>query len=416
MDRVVVRRGYCSKSRMALQLMTKKISIGMKESVSADELAFLTELRHDLHAHPELGFEEKRTCAKVVECLQAADIQIHQGLAGTGVVASIRAGSGTASIGLRADMDALAMSEVAQRPWQSTVAGKMHACGHDGHTVMLLGAALELARSKRFSGTVHCIFQPAEEGRGGAARMVQEGLFEQFPCDRVFGLHNMPGLAIDEMAVVNGPQLASSDSWRITFTGVGTHGAKPHLGRDAVTAAGHFLTALQTLPARVVDPLEPAVVSACSVHAGDPEALNVIPDNVEIGGTARAYTPEVRDQLEEGIGQLASGIAATFGIKVNYDYIRRIPPVVNDADTTALALKAAMAVSSRGVRTDFPRSTAGDDFAFFSQDIPGCYVWLGNGPAVDGALHHNTSYDFNDDAISTGINYWVKLVEQVLAA
>ncbi|MGQ7848183.1 amidohydrolase [Granulosicoccus sp. 3-233] len=382
----------------------------------SDDLALLTELRHDLHAHPELGFEEVRTSAKVLEILQTAGIEVHQGLAGTGLVATIRGGSGDGGrrIGLRADMDALAMSEVASRPWQSTVEGKMHACGHDGHTVMLLGAALELARSKRFNGTVHCIFQPAEEGRGGARRMVEEGLFEQFPCDLVFGLHNMPGLAVDEMAVVSGPQLASSDSWRITFTGVGTHGAKPHLGRDAITAAGHFLTALQTIPARVVDPLQPAVVSACSVEAGDPEALNVIPDKVRIGGTARAYTAHVRDQLDAGIEQLARGIAGTFGIDVDYNYIRRIPPVINDDGATALALRAATTVSTHGVRTDFPRSTAGDDFAFFSQNIPGCYVWLGNGPAIDGALHHNTSYDFNDEAIRTGVNYWVTLVEQVL--
>ncbi len=232
----------------------------------------------------------------------------------------------------------------------------------------------------------------------------------------VFGLHNMPGLAVDEMAVVAGPQLASSDSWRVTFTGIGTHGAKPHLGRDAITASAHFLTVLQTIPGRVVDPLEPAVVSACSVQAGDPEALNVIPDKVEIGGTARAYTPEVRDQLEQCIGQLAQGIAATFGICAHYEYIRRIPPVVNNASATALALKAARSVCKKAVRTDFPRSTAGDDFAFFSQDIPGCYVWLGNGPAVDGALHHNTSYDFNDGAIRTGMDYWVALAELVLPA
>ena len=388
----------------------------MSESSPGIDLTFLSELRQDLHAHPELGFEEIRTSARVVECLDVAGITIHTGLAGTGVVASIKAGSGSGCIGLRADMDALAMTEVAVRPYQSTTAGKMHACGHDGHTVMLLGAALELAQSRRFSGTVHCIFQPAEEGRGGARRMVEEGLFEQFPCEMVFGLHNMPGLAVDEMAVVAGPHLASSDSWRVTFTGIGTHGAKPHLGRDAITASAHFLSALQTIPARVVDPLEPAVVSACSVHAGDPEALNVIPDQVEIGGTARAYTPEVRDQLEQGISQLAQGIAATFGIRANYEYIRRIPPVVNDATVSALALRAARSVCKKAVRTDFPRSTAGDDFAFFSQDIPGCYVWLGNGPAVDGALHHNTSYDFNDGAIRTGIDYWVTLAEQVLPA
>lgn len=388
----------------------------MKISRADTDLQFLTELRHDLHAHPELGFEEVRTSGRVLESLEKAGITVSRGLAGTGLVASIKAGSSSASIGLRADMDALAMTEVAKRSYQSTVAGKMHACGHDGHTVMLLGAALELARSRRFSGTVHCIFQPAEEGRGGARRMVEEGLFEQFPCDLVFGLHNMPGLAVDEMAVVAGPQLASSDSWKICFEGVGTHGAKPHLGRDAITASGHFLSALQTIPGRMVDPLEPAVVSACSVQAGDPEALNVIPDKVFIAGTARAYTPQVRDQLEQSIAQLARGVAEMFGIRVDYEYIRRIPPVVNEAAATALALKAAQTVCGPAVRTNYPRSTAGDDFAFFGQEVPGCYVWLGNGPAVDGALHHNTSYDFNDGAIQTGKDFWVTLVEQVLPA
>lgn len=244
--------------------------------------------------------------------------------------------------------------------------------------------------------------------------MVEDGLFELFPCDSVFGLHNMPGLAVDEMAVVKGPQLASSDSWRVSFHGVGTHGAKPHLGRDAVTASAHFITALQTIPARCVDPLQPAVVSACSVHGGDPEALNVIPDTVNIGGTARAYTPEVRDQLEAEIGRVAQGIAQTFGMRASYEYIRRIPPVINDVRATAVAFKAAERTCPKPVVTDFPRSTAGDDFAFFSQNIPGCYVWLGNGPAIDGALHHNTSYDFNDDAIATGVNYWVNLVETAL--
>lgn len=381
----------------------------------ADDIAFLTELRRDLHAHPELGFEETRTSEIVAKLLEEAGITIHRGLGGTGVVGTLQVGNGTRVIGLRADMDALAMPEMADRPYKSKFAGKMHACGHDGHTTLLLGAARELAKSRNFSGTVHFIFQPAEEGRGGAKRMVEEGLFKLFPCDAVYGLHNMPGLDTDEIAVVEGPQLASSDSWRVTFRGTGTHGAKPHLGKDPITAAATFLSSLQTIVGRVVDPLQPAVVSACSLQAGDPKALNVIPDNVEIGGTARAYTPQVRDQLEQEIGRLAQGTAMMFGIAADYDFIRRIPPVVNHPDATARALKVAKSVFGNKTRTVFPPSTAGDDFAYFAGEAPGCYVWLGNGPAVDGALHHNTAYDFNDEAIEHGVRFWTQLVEQELS-
>lgn len=334
------------------------------------DLPFLTELRRDLHAHPELGFEEERTSGIVAKLLEEAGIKVHRGLGGTGVVGTLQVGNGTRTIGLRADMDALAMPEVADRPYKSKFAGKMHACGHDGHTAMLLGAARHLAATRDFSGTVHFIFQPAEEGRGGARKMVEDGLFELFPCDAVYGLHNMPGLAVDEIAVVEGPRLASSDSWRVTFRGIGTHGAKPHLGKDPITAAGTFLASLQTIVGRVVDPLQPAVVSACSLQAGDPKALNVIPDIVEIGGTARAYSPDVRDQLEEEIGRLAAGTAAMFGIALDYQFERRIPPVVNDANATERALGAAVAVFGENVRTNFPPSTAGDDFAFSARMRP----------------------------------------------
>ncbi|GGD86614.1 amidohydrolase [Rhizobium anhuiense] len=381
-----------------------------------DDLPFLMALRRDLHAHPELGFEEERTAGIVARLLDDAGITVHRGLGGTGVVGTLQVGRGARRIGLRADMDALAMPELVERPYKSTIPGKMHACGHDGHTAMLLGAARHLAVTRNFSGTVHFIFQPAEEGRGGARRMVEEGLFRLFPCDAVYGLHNMPGLAVDEIAVVEGPQLASSDSWRTTFRGTGTHGAKPHLGRDSITAAGTFLSSLQTIVGRVVDPLQPAVVSACSLQAGDPKALNVIPDMVEIGGTARAYSPEVRDQLETEIGRLAHGTASMYGISVDYAFERRIPPVINDPDATARALAAARSAFGGKVLTSFPPSTAGDDFAFFAQNAPGCYVWLGNGPAVDGALHHNTAYDFNDGALGYGAAYWVALVERELKA
>ncbi|MBZ6077745.1 M20 aminoacylase family protein [Microvirga puerhi] len=380
-----------------------------------DELKFLQNLRHDLHAHPELGFEEVRTSDIVASLLSEVGLEVHRGLGRTGIVGTLRVGNDPRTIGLRADMDALAMPEVAERPYKSRFPGKMHACGHDGHTTLLLGAARHLARTRNFSGTAHFIFQPAEEGRGGARKMVEDGLFDLFPCDAVYGLHNMPGLATDEMAVVAGPQLASSDSWLVTFKGVGTHGAKPHLGKDPITASGHFLSSLQTIVGRVIDPLQPAVVSACSIQAGDPNALNVIPDHVQIGGTARAYSAHVRDQLETEIGRLAKGVAAMFGIEVSYEFRRRIPPVVNNAEIAARARKAAQAVCREKVVTDFPPSTAGDDFAFFANAAPGAYVWLGNGPAVDGALHHNTAYDFNDDAIPTGVSFWVTLVEQELA-
>jgi hippurate hydrolase len=386
--------------------------MALQDVIRAD-LPFLRTLRQDLHAHPELGFEEERTSGIVASLLEEAGIRVHRGLGRTGVVGTLEVGNGTRRIGLRADMDALAMPEIAERPYKSKFPGRMHACGHDGHTTLLLGAARYLARTRNFSGTVHFIFQPAEEGRGGARQMVEDGLFRFFPCDAVYGLHNMPGLATGEMAVTAGPQLASSDSWLVTFRGVGTHGAKPHLGRDPITASGHFLTSLQTIVGRVVDPLQPAVVSACSVRGGDPQALNVIPDIVELGGTARAYSAQVRDQLEAEIGRLARGVAAMFGIDVEYEFRRRIPPVVNDSDATSRALRAAQAVCEKVV-TDFPPSTAGDDFAFFGEAAPGAYVWLGNGPAVDGALHHNTAYDFNDDAISTGVSFWVALVEQEL--
>lgn len=371
-------------------------------------------LRRDLHRHPELGFEEVRTSQIVAQHLEAVGIDVRRGLGKTGVVGTLRVGDGRRSIALRADMDALAMPELGDVPHRSGTANTMHACGHDGHTVMLLAAARYLARTRQFSGTVHFIFQPAEEGRGGAKAMVDDGLLEQYPVDAVYGLHNMPGLATDEIAVVAGPQLASSDSWEVTFHGVGTHGAKPHLGRDAVTAAAHFLTAIHTIVARVVDPLQPAVVSVCAIAGGDFRALNVIPDDVRIGGTARAYTPRVRDQLEAEIGALAQGVATTFGIRASYTFKRRIPPVVNAEEPASAALRAAQAATTKPVITDFPPSTAGDDFAEFSNRVPGCYVWLGNGPAAEGALHHNSRYDFNDAAIATGARYWTALVEQEL--
>ena len=369
-------------------------------------------LRRDLHRHPELGFEEHRTAGIVAERLRSLGFEVATGIAGTGVVGSIGPQTGRA-VGLRADMDALAMTEATEAEWASTAPGRMHACGHDGHTAMLLGAAEVLAADPPGEGRVHLIFQPAEEGRGGARRMVEEGLFDRFPCDMVFGLHNMPGMATDAMAVVAGPQLASSDSWSVTFRGVGSHGAKPHQGRDAVTTMGHFLAALQTIPGRTVDPLQPAIVSACAVEGGDMAALNVIPAEVRTSGTARAFTAEVRDALEAEIGRLAHGMAAAFGVTAEYAFTRRIPPVVNDAAAAAVALAAAREVAA-SVDTAFPPSTAGDDFAFFAGAVPGAYVWLGNGAAA--APHHSPDYDFDDAALGTGAAFWAAVARRALRA
>lgn len=383
----------------------------------SDDLSDLVALRRDLHAHPELGFEERRTSDIVAGFLAAEGLAVHRGLGQTGVVGTLSRGQGNGAIMLRADMDALPMTEAAARDWTSSTPGRMHACGHDGHTAMLLGAARRLAREGQFSGTVFFVFQPAEEGLGGAAAMVKDGLFDRFPAQRAFGLHNMPGLAVDEMAVVVGPQLACSDRFEVVFRGNGTHGAKPHLGRDPIAAAGQFLTAMHTIVAREVDPLEPAVVSACAVSAGDFAALNVIPDEARVGGTARAYSAPVRDAIEASLGRLTAGIAQTMGITADLTYRRGVPPVINDPAATESARAAAEAIlGPLKVRTAFPPSTAGDDFAIFSERIPSCYVWLGNGPSEGGALHHNTRYDFNDEALATGIAFWSALVERELPA
>lgn len=381
------------------------------------EIATLVALRRHLHAHPELGFEEVRTSAIVKTFLAECGLDVQAGIGRTGVVGTLRGRAGGPSIALRADMDALAMPETAERPHRSTIPGRMHACGHDGHTAMLLGAARALARRNDLAGTVHFVFQPAEEGRGGAQAMVEDGLFERFQIDRFYGLHNMPGIPVGRMAVVPGAQLASSDRWHVTFRGVGTHGGKPHLGRDPIVAAGQFLTSLQTVVSRGTDPIQTAVVSACAIQAGDFEALNVIPDDIRIGGTARAYSHAVRDRLEAEIGRVADGIASANGIAADYAFHRQMPPVVNDDDATVRATNAALAaLGEENVITEFPPSTAGDDFAIFSSRVPGAYVWLGNGPAQDGALHHNGHYDFNDDALAHGIRFWTTLVAQELRA
>jgi hippurate hydrolase len=386
-----------------------------------DDLAALapvmTAWRRDIHANPELGFEEHRTAALVAAELAACGVEVTTGIGRTGVVGTLRRGEGNRAIALRADMDALAMQEKTGAPYASTVPGKMHACGHDGHTAMLLGAARHLAAQGGFRGTVHFIFQPAEEGRGGARAMIEDGVFDRFPVDAVYGLHNMPDLPLGALSTGPGPMLASSDTWEATFTGTGTHGAKPQLGTDATLAAAQFICALQAIVARNLDPMQAGVVSVGHIAAGSPEAANVIPDEVFLRGTARAFSPQARELIARRIEETAHGIAATFGVRAAPQYIRRNPPTVNHAAQAEVALRAAAAtVGADLVVQGFPPTTAGEDFAHMLDRVPGAYAWLGTGPAADESTrHHNSRFDFNDAVLAAGAAYWCSLVETELA-
>ncbi len=381
-------------------------------------------LRRDLHAHPELAFEETRTAMTVARVLRNAGLEVHEGIGRTGVVGVLRAGSGSASIGLRADMDALPMTEQNTFAHRSIHAGRMHGCGHDGHTAMLLAAAEYLAETRCFDGTVYFIFQPAEEGRGGAAAMIADGLFERFPMQAVFGLHNWPGLPLGEMAVHAGASMACSDEIEIVVEGRGAHAAMPHLGADPVLAGAAIVQSLQSIVSRNVPPVECGVVSITQFHAG--EAYNVIPQSASLRGTARAFSSGVREQLEAGIRRVAAGVAAAHGVEATVSYRRGYPPTVNSAvEADFCATVARELMGDAGVHTNYPPSMGAEDFAYMLQEKPGCYVWLGNGGGPDGAsqpgheegggcMLHNPRYDFNDRIIPLGVAYWTRLVERFL--
>ena len=373
----------------------------------------MTAWRRHLHAHPELAYEEHLTAAFVADRLAEFGIEVHRGLAGTGVVGTLRAGDGPA-IGLRADMDGLPIPEANDFSHRSTHAGRMHACGHDGHTVMLLGAARYLAETRRFRGTVQFIFQPAEENEGGARKMVEEGLFEKFPVRSVFGMHNWPGQPAGRMAMRPGPMMAAFDIFEITVTGNGGHAAMPHLCKDPVLAASAIVTALQTVTSRTIDPLDAAVVSVTQFHAGD--TWNVIPERAVLRGTTRALRPRVQDTVEAAVHRIAEGIAATHGVGAQVHYERRYPPTINDPAETERAASAAVLVAGEdNIDRDPAPSMGSEDFAFMLREKPGCYVWIGNGPGEGGCGLHNPRYDFNDAILPLGASYWAKLVETVLA-
>ncbi len=374
----------------------------------------MTAWRRHLHAHPELAFEEQQTARFVADKLRAFGVdEVHEGIARTGVVGVIRGRGPGSAIGLRADMDALPIVERTNKPWASRVAGKMHACGHDGHTTMLLGAACHLARSRNFAGTVYLIFQPAEEIYGGAAKMIEEGLFERFPIERVFGLHNWPDLPPGEFAIRAGPAMAAADRFTIRLEGIGCHGAMPHQGRDPVVAAAALVQALQSLVAREVDPIDNAVVSVTRIAAGD--AYNVIPDSAELWGTVRSFRADTRAMLERRLRELAEGIAAAHRMSATVAYERGYPPLVNSSEEVSLsAAVAAELVGPAKVHTDYPPCMGAEDFAFMLEKKPGSYIWLGQGGGAEGRVCHSPYYDFNDEVLPLGASYWVRLVEHLL--
>ena len=391
----------------------------IRDLIEADLDDFI-QLRHDIHEHPELAFNETRTSDKVAQLLQEWGYQVERGIGGTGLVAQLKLGNSPKSIGIRADMDALPIHEESGVGYSSTHEGKMHACGHDGHTTILLAAAKALATRKTFNGTVNLIFQPAEEfGRpnSGAARMIADGLFDKFPCDAVFGMHNMPGYPQGQLHFHDGWMMASSDVVTITVKGVGGHGAKPHNTKDPIVAASSIVMALQTIVARNVNPLDSAVVTVGMFHAG--VANNVIPEQAELKLTVRCFKPEIRQLLKERIVAVAKAQAESFNVVAEIDYQFGYAPVFNTSKETQFARQVARLVVAEEEIVDQTEPLAGsEDFAFMLEKCPGCYLFIGNGlkesDAASGYDLHNPHYDFNDKNIAIGATYWVTLAEQFL--
>lgn len=372
----------------------------------------MTRWRRHLHANPELSYHEHGTASFVAEKLRSYGIDVTEGVGGTGVVGVLHGNRESGrSIGLRADMDALAIEERNDFAHRSTNSGVMHACGHDGHTTMLLGAARYLAETRDFSGRVVFIFQPAEEmggEDGGAARMIREGLFENFRCDEIYGLHNWPGMEVGTFAVKAGPMMASGDGFEIEVTSTGMHAAQPHKGVDVVLTAGHILVALQQISARNVDPLDAIVVSATQVHGGD--AYNVLPNMITIRGTVRAFSPTARAAAETAVRRIVKGIALSTGAECKITYVQQYPTLINSTAATLSAEAVGSSVFNK-VETNPPQTMIVEDFAFMLEDRPGCYGWIGNGSDSDGRILHSAWFDFNDEALPFGASYFASLVE-----
>ena len=370
----------------------------------------MTAWRRDIHAHPELGFEENRTSDIVAEKLEQFGLDVHRGLGDTGVVGTLRVGNSPKAIGLRADMDALPIVEANTFDYRSRHEGKMHACGHDGHTTMLLGAARYLSETRNFDGCVHFIFQPAEEGLGGAKAMVEQGLFQQFPMEAVFGMHNAPGVPVGKFAIRPGPMMAGGAFFDIRITGNGAHAARPESGIDPVVAAAQITMAVQSIVSRTIRPTDTAVVSITQIHAGD--AYNVIPHTASLSGTVRVFRRETMQQVEARLRAITEGVVTGMGATAEVDFREVFLPLVNTPDETTFAADiAATLVGDDNVDRDRPLIMASEDFSYMLDACPGAYINIGNGAGEDVCMVHNPRYDFNDDILPLGASYWSRLVE-----
>ncbi len=375
----------------------------------ADYHQEMAEWRRDFHRHPELAYNETRTAARVAELLRGFGVdEVVEGVGGTGVVGRIRNGEGPA-VGLRADMDALPIHENSSCEHRSESEGVMHACGHDGHTTMLLGAARYLAETRKFHGDVVLVFQPAEEGFAGAKAMIDDGLFERFPMRNIFGMHNMPGVEKAKLRVTAGPVMAAADNFTLTVQGKGAHGAMPHQSVDPIVVGAAIVQSLQTLASRVVDPQSTLVVSVTTFHSGD--ANNVIPDSAELGGTIRYFSEETGETVRSRFPKIVQATAAVHGAQAEVDYRRGYPPTINDATASAFAGRIASEVTGEKKTDDQVLVMGSEDFSFFLGEKPGAYAWIGNG---DSASLHNPGYDFNDDLLPVGASYLARIAEEAL--
>ncbi len=376
-----------------------------------DLVAPLVSFRRDIHANPELAYQEHRTAKKIAEALSELGLEVHTGIGRTGLVASLKVGNSDRTIGLRADMDALPIHEETGLPYASRNPGVFHGCGHDGHVSMLLGAAQHLANTRRFDGTVHLIFQPAEEGEAGACAMIEDGLFERFPCDRVFAFHNWPDLPAGTISTRSGPIMAAADKFEILVEGRGGHAAMPHQTPDVILAASDLVTQLNSLVSRRISPMSTAVLSVTQIEGGS--SHNVLPATVRVVGTVRTFDADVQDRIEESLRLITEGVAIASGTRMTVNYNRYYPATINNAEAVEEALKAAAGVAHAEVAPD-PAFTS-EDFGFMLQACKGAYIWLGQGRGDNDVPLHHPHYDFNDDVLATGIRLHVALVERHLA-